>query len=263
MQEAQRQQALLRALRRGSSLAALTRLVRSEPAVPRGLQVYRANAAALAHKALAAAYPVLQQLLGPDSFGLCARALWHAHAPRLGDIAQWGAELSTWVASQNDLAAEPYLSDVARLEWAVHQAHSAADSDDAPANMQTLAQAAPSRLWLRLRPGTACVVSRHPIVSIWRAHQASDAQEADRFAPVRAAFSSASSETALVWRQGWKVRVAALATPEAAFTLALLQGRTLGVALSRAGPGFAFEPWLLRALPLGWIDGVENSRPPR
>ena len=46
----------------------------------RGLKAYQANGHALAERALQAAYPVVAQLLGDESFADLARALWHAAA---------------------------------------------------------------------------------------------------------------------------------------------------------------------------------------
>ena len=80
---------------------------------------------------MAAAYPTLQQLFGVPAFAALARAYWHAEPPAAGDLACWGADLPAFVAQAEQLAAEPYLADMARLEWAVHQARSAADDDAA------------------------------------------------------------------------------------------------------------------------------------
>ena len=50
----------------------------------RGLKVYQANGHLLAERALQAAYPVVAQLLGGESFADLARAVWHAHPPLRG-----------------------------------------------------------------------------------------------------------------------------------------------------------------------------------
>ena len=51
----------------------------------RGLQAYRANAHALATRALQTPYPVIEQLLGFEAFDMLARDLWQAHPPVSGD----------------------------------------------------------------------------------------------------------------------------------------------------------------------------------
>lgn len=282
--EALRQQVMLRTLLRDTGPEALAALTRDGPFFQRGLQAYQAHASAQAQRALAAAYPTLQQLLGEVSFNALARAFWHRSPPVVGDLACWGAELPDFVAAAPDLAEEPYLGDVAQLEWAVHRASTAADHTPAPHALQHLGEADPALFCLVPRAGTALVPSQHPIVSIWQAHHlpaaaggwadessgdSADVPTNERFATVREAFAQHRAEPALVWRQGWQVKVAALGAAEARFTLRVLQGEALGAALQAAsaaapegtGPGFDFEHWLLLQLQRGWLAGVGPVRP--
>ena len=59
----------------------------------RGIKAYINNGFSLAERTLLAAYPVMAQLLGEDSFALLARDFWLAHPPVRGDLAHWGAAL--------------------------------------------------------------------------------------------------------------------------------------------------------------------------
>ena len=261
--EALRQQAFMRALWRDAEAGELQGLTRDGERGARGLQAYQANARALAERALAAAYPTLQQLLGPESFAALAAAFWHAHPPAQGDIAQWGARLAGFVAADAQLAAEPYLCDVARLEWAVHVAHGAADGVPQPQGLDLLAARDPGGVWLLPQPGTALVPSVHPLVSIWQAHRPQEASQPERFAAARAAFSAGRAEPALVWRSGWQVRVAVVTPAEIVFTQAVLQAQTLAAALTAADAcgGFDFERWLLGSLRQGWLAGACVTSP--
>lgn len=255
--EALRQQMLLRALLGDARPAVVAGWMRDGARFERGFEAYRANAGALAERALAAAYPTLQQLLGEESFAALARVFWRRHPPTDGDIANWGAALPAFVADQEALAPEPYLADVARLEWAVHEAARAADAPP-PQGLALLGAADPAVLRLRLAPGTALLASPHPVVTVRAAHR-SEAPE--RFAPVREAFAEGRGETALVQRSGWQVEVRAVAAPEAAFVGAVLAGRSLAAALDAAGAGFDFEAWLLAALRTGLIESVSSLEP--
>jgi hypothetical protein len=255
--EALRQQMLLRAVWRDARPGVLAGWTRDGERFERGLQAYQANAGALAERALAAAFPTLQQLLGEASFAALARAFWHLEPPLRGDIGVWGSELPAFIAGDTQLASEPYLADVALLEWAVHQAQSAADMAAGGAALELLATADPDAVRLQARPGTALLASRHPIVTVWHAHRS---EAPDRFAPVQAAFAQGRAECALVWRAGWRVEVAALPEPERAFTQALLAGATLGAALAAADPDFCFEPWLIATLQRGWLAGAQAVR---
>ncbi len=260
LDEAQRQQLLLGALRGLVPADKLgTQLRDTAPRLRRGLQAYVANAGALAERGLAAAFPTLSQLLGEAGFAALARAFWRASPPARGDLAQWGEALPAFIAADPQLAGEPYLADVASLDWAVHRAELAGDGADSPTGLDLLSSIDPAGLWLWLAPGTAVVCSPHPVATVWAAHRSS---AADRFDPVRLAFASSRAECAVIWRAGFRAQAAACPAPAAAFTQAVLAGQSLGQALAGADPGFDFEPWLLAALHQGWLAAVETRRAP-
>ncbi|WP_158289015.1 HvfC/BufC family peptide modification chaperone [Rubrivivax albus] len=219
----------------------------------RGLAAYRANAAAAAERALAAACPTVQQLLGEETFAAVARRLWQAAPPTRGDLAQWGDGLPAWLAQDPALADEPFLADVARVDLAVHRAEMAPDAVIDPARLARLGDADAARLHLQLAPGAALLFSDHPVATIWQAHRST---ATDRFAPVRAAIATGQGEPAFVWRQGWRGQVAALTPDQAVFTVAVLAGGSLADALD-AAPTLDFETWLLQALGRQWLSDVE------
>lgn len=256
--EALRQQMLLRALWHDARPAVVEGWLRGHPARRRrGLQAYQAHAGALAERALAAAFPTVAQLVGEDSFAALARAVWHAQPPLDGDIARWGDDFPAFIAASAQLVSEPYLADVARLDAAVHRAERAAD-DTAPAQgLQHLAEADPADLHLQLRAGWAVVVSAHPVVSIHSAHRS---QAADRFEPVQAAMARGDGECAQVRRDGWAVRVQAIAPAQAGFEQAVLSGRSLQQALDAAGPGFDIGAWLIHILRSDGLAAVHLSK---
>ena len=255
--EAQRQQALLALLGGTAAPDALSRWLRdSAPRARRGLQAYLAHAGALAERALGAAFPTIAQLLGELPFAALARAFWQAHPPVRGDMAQWGDALPGFIAAAPDLAGEPYLADVSRLDWAVHCAEAVADAGQDPLGLERLASADPDRLWLHLAAGTVLLTSAYPVATIWLAHRSA---EPDRFAPVRQALADGVGEHALVWRQGLQARVSPLPGPAAGFTQAVLAGQALGRALDSAEPGFDFQAWLLAALQQGWLARVDTQ----
>ena len=95
----------------------------------RGLQAYRSNAAVMAQGVLQSAYPQTARLMGEDQFGGMAVHLWRTQPPTRGDLAQWGEALADFLRSIPELMAhEPYLPDVAELEWALHCGKTAVDS---------------------------------------------------------------------------------------------------------------------------------------
>jgi hypothetical protein len=266
--EALRQQMMLRALWRDARPGVLAGWMRDGDRFARGLQAYQANAGALAERALAAAYPTVQQLLGETSFARLARAHWHQAPPVRADVARWGGGLADRLSATEGLIdQEPYLPDVARLEWAAHQAESTAEESFDPHGLERLADTDPARLWLLPRAGTALVASAHPLVSLWQAHRPGRVGQDDRFDAVRAAWAEGRAETALVWRRGERVEVAAVPAADAAFTAAVLHGLSLGQALdqaldrSTADPAFDFSAFLRVALQRGWLIGAGLTPP--
>ncbi|NRF70655.1 putative DNA-binding domain-containing protein [Aquincola sp. S2] len=252
--EALRQQLLLRSLWREAPEGALRGWLRETPArEQRSLAAYRSNGEAVAGRALATAFPTVEQLVGEASFVALAAAFWRAQPPTCGDMAAYGAALPGFIAADPQLADVPYLADAARLDWAVHRAEAAADVHQPPEGLPRLGTDAPEALAMVLRPSVLLVSSRWPVAAIWHAHRSS---EADRFSRVRAALEAGTGEHALVWREGWRPRVLALADADAAFTTALLAARPLALALDAAGAEFQFEPWLLQALQHGWLAAV-------
>ncbi len=252
--EAQRQQLLLRTLWREAPDATLAGWLRdAAPRQARGLSAYRANGEALAARALAAAYPTVAELIGEEAFAAVAARHWRERPPTCGDMALYGAHLAEAIAADERLASEPYLADCARLDWAVHRVEAAADTHSPPEGLQRLASDDPAALAMVLRPGLVLLSSPWPIATIWQAHRS---QGEDRFAPVREAFAQQRGEQVLVWREGWRPRVACLAPAEARFTQALLEAVSLAAALDTAGEGFDFEAWLMQALQHGWLAAV-------
>ena len=259
--EAARQQRLLRALWRQGRDTELSGWLRESPArQARGLSAYRANAAAMAARALAAAYPTVAALVGDEAFAAIAALHWLRHPPARGDLALFGDALPAALVADPQLVELPYLADVARLDRAVSACESAADDDAPVADLASLGDTDPAALRLELRGTVALVASAWPIVAIRRAHQPAGGDDA--FAPVRAALARGDAETAIVWRSGWRAQVDALAPADARFTAALLAPHTLAAALDAAGAGFDFEPWLLRALREGWLRAVATTNPP-
>ena len=258
LRELHRQQSLLQALlSRGVATSA-------EPAWPmhgqspdrwrRGLQAYVANAGASAERALRAAFPTLAAMLGDEPFAALARAFWQAHPPQRGDLGLWGDGLAGFIEADASLADWPYLADSARLDWLLAQAERAADCPLDAASLNLLAEADPSTLRLDFPDGTALLRSRHPVVTLWQAHQGPSAD----LGPARAALAEGRAECALVWRQGWRACVQAIDAPTARWTEALLRGDTVGEALTAAGEAFDFEGWLVQALRQ---DGLCRFRP--
>jgi Putative DNA-binding domain len=224
-----------------------------------GVAIYHNNARMLSPQALAVAFPVLQQLLGEDNFSGLARSFWRDCPPSGGDLGQWGEALPRYMAQgrvAEQLVDEPYLPDVARVEWAVHQCARAADAVANPQSLALLMQHDPAHLRLVLSPGWVVVQSPYPVASLVNAH-AVDAPE-HALQTVGQSLRQGVAETALIYRQGFKPQVRQAVAGEPAFLQALATGLDLSAALD-ALPELApldFAAWLTLAVQTGLLVGV-------
>ncbi|MBT9553648.1 MAG: putative DNA-binding domain-containing protein [Hydrogenophaga sp.] len=271
---AQQQQALLQALfvrpgtvDAGTAATQLRNLLDARSAqTARGLAAYQANGHALAERSLLAAYPVIAALIGGDNFALLARDLWHHHPPRCGDLAQWGDALPGFLQTNEQLADAPYLSDVARAEWALHRAAGAANAEPDLPSFARLGQEDPQGLALTLAPGTTVIASPYPVASLITAHLF----ETPPLAEAAQRLRNGQGEHALVWRQGLRPRIAGIAPAAAALVQTLLSGfdlpQSLDTACAHADPDavsdvFDFSAWLTAAVTDGLVIGVHQMPP--
>jgi hypothetical protein len=220
----------------------------------RGVRAYQANAGATIECALASTFPTVRAIVGDESFAALARAYWHAHPPAWGDLAVAGDALPAFIERSGQLAEVPYLADVARLDAAMDAAERAPDAQEQPDTLALLGTHDPSRLGIRLMPGTRVVSSPYPIVTVCEAHHAQDNGEGDDpFAEARDALILERGEHALVWRRGLHAHVQAVDGATAQWMHSLLHASSLAAALDRAETEFNFEHWLVAALKQGWI----------
>lgn len=222
-----------------------------------GLEAYRRNAAAVAARALAAAFPTVQAMIGADDFARLAFEHWRAEPPQRGDLGEWGEGFPAMLEHDARLAAYPYLADSARLDAAVHRCERAADATLDGGSLGLLESGDPAQLRLELMPGTALVRSCWPIVTIHRAHHGAE----PALEGARAAIAERRAECALVVRAGWRASVQSLDETSADWIEQLLDERPIGAALEAAVEGFDFAGWLARALEGCWLHRVAVSRP--
>lgn len=253
------QRALLQALFGAASDAEALKTFTADHAMPtraRGLASYQSNAHMLAERVLVAAYPVVTAILSPDSMGQLARALWHGHPPVRGDLARWGGDLPGFIAASPQLAELPWLADVARIEWALHTAATAANAP-APADLASLALLTthdPDQLTLTLAAGTTCLALDWTATRIVLAHLA----ETEAVAELGDVWAVAQPEQTLVWRPGPSpmgrplCRVAA--DGEAGLLASLQAGQPLLAALQDSPLDWA--AWLPQAIGEGLVLGA-------
>jgi hypothetical protein len=217
--------------------------------------VYRNNVVHSLVNVLADSFPVVRELVGDEFFGAMARLYLVDHPPTSPLMHRYGEGLPAWIADFEPATALPYLSDMARLEWARLCAFHAADAE--PIEVQALVglMQAPERLasaTLALHPTLAIVRSPHPIVSLWSAHQQDDAARDAQLSALRLD----RAEAALVFRDAADdALVVELPDADAQLTATIGGGASLATA-QQAHPQADLVQVLTLLLRHGLITGV-------
>ncbi|TVP73580.1 MAG: DUF2063 domain-containing protein [Rhodobacteraceae bacterium] len=211
------------ALRAADPPAGLTAPDPSEIALR--FKVYRNNVQASLTRALAAAFPVTEQLVGAEFFAALARVFIATSPPRSPVLLHWGADFAAFLAQFPPVTHLPYLPDVARLEHLRGQATHAADA--MPVAPDALRTDTPEALRLMLHPSVALFTAPMPAVQIWRAHQP-DAR--------RAPLTAGPDHALVARRPDFRVIIEPLDTDTHAVLTALRQGDTLGTAAHHGDP---------------------------
>ncbi len=94
---------------------------------PERLSIHRNTIEQVLISALRLTFPAVGRLVGDAFFEAAALAFARRHPPPGGCLNDWGGSLAGFLERFAPAAPVPYLADVARLEWAVFAAASAAD----------------------------------------------------------------------------------------------------------------------------------------
>ena len=231
--------------------AFLEELFGERPAGDARIEIYRRNVLANLHTALAAAYPVVLRLVGEAFFREAAERYARAVPSTRGDLNEYGAHFAGFLARYPHAAALDYLPDVARLEWAVHESHNAAEC--APMDVAALARIAPESqgaIRFRLHPAVRLVASPHPILAIWEANQPGRDGTPER---------NTGADRVLVRRVASTTAAVALGPDDWTFLAALERGASLDEACAALGESAArfLAPALLRHAADGVLSGFE------
>ena len=213
----------------------------------RGLRAYRSNAQALADKSLGALFVRIRQVLGEASFAAMAWSFWRRYPPQSGDLGLWGEALPAFLAEQDGM--EPWLCDLARLEWAAHCTERAADSALDAASLELLSTQEPAQLSLQMRPGVQLLWVLPQAWGWWLGQQPDAAGGYDE-EPVAVVLA----------RRVWRAEAHRLSAGAWALLSALLAGADLEQALQQAlaaETAFDFSNWLQAALLNGWLQAAK------
>lgn len=189
--------------------------------------VYRNNVMSSLTEALRESFPVVDRLVGEEYFRALAPIYIAQQPPASPVLLEYGATFPDFLARFEPLASFPYLSDVARIEYAWLEAYHAADAIPLdPRSLTLVSGAHAADLCFTAHPSLRVVRSAYPAFTIWRMNTTDAiAQPVDL---------TAGGEDALVLRAQAEVEVRAIPQGAAELLAALAAGCSLGEAAAAA-----------------------------
>lgn len=188
--------------------------------------IYRNNTLLSLTEALKANFPVTVRLVDERFFGWAAQDFIRRHPPCEARLSAYGSELPAFLASLPACRTVPYITEVARLEWAIfmslHTEERTSCSIEALSRLGSEAGAAR----LRFQPTLQLIPARWPVLEIWTAHQKDRVQLPTSI--VR------SANYVQITRSADRIRLASLLPGRFAFRRGLAKGFSLHAAVQLA-----------------------------
>jgi hypothetical protein len=192
----------------------------------RRYDIYRNNVTVSLIEALAAIYPGVQRITGPDFFRAMARSHVRRRPPSSPLLFDYGRDFPSFIATYDYARPFPWLADVARIERAWLDAYHAADAPPlVPAQLAAVAAEKLGEVIFVAHPATRLVRSDYAAATIFAANRLD--------APVPR-IDASMPEDALITRPDVEVVVRHLPSGGAVFIDQLMSGRPLGEAASAA-----------------------------
>jgi hypothetical protein len=190
------------------------------PGASARLAVYRHHVLSSLTGALESTYPVVARLVDARFFRYAADCYIRDHPPKRPCLFEYGATFGDFLAGFAPTRGLAYLTDVARLEWAMNVALHASDVE--PIDSETLRLPCS----VTLHPSLTLLTSRWPVDAIWRANQPDATDETVDL--------DAGGARLQIWRAGDDVVFRRLTAEELALRAGLLRAGDLQQAAEAA-----------------------------
>ena len=190
----------------------------------RRFNVYRNNVTTSLMDALGDGFPVIKKLLGEENFRNIAREYQASNPPSSPLMIFFGQAFPQFLADFKPLEKIPYLSDVAKLEFALRQSYHAADATPIdPARLGEMSEEQLLASQVTLAPSLRVVTSPWPIVGIWQFNTVSGAEK-----------PAPRAECAMITRPEFDPMPELITPADAALLMSLQDNQTLAEALTAA-----------------------------
>ena len=219
--------------------------------------VYRNNTLTNLTAALLDVHTVVARLVGQEFFDHVAGHYAHAYPSLSGDVHDYGGHFAEYLEAYPAAAGLPWLADVARLEWAWHEAfHAAAPGSFDWSALSAVDPDAQGRLWFMPNPTLRLVQSPYPILHIWEVNQP------DRSGDESVDLNEGSDRLVLVRGANHVIAIERVDAATYALLEACRLGRSIGEAVAAAlavDPTAESGAMLRNLIAAGYLVGFEGS----
>lgn len=190
--------------------------------VEKGLSIYRDSFTTALLNAMREVYEVCVKLTGDHFFNAMTMLYIEGTPSHSENIGHYGEEFPHFIAHFPHAKSLPYLSDVARLEWAWHKAlHAENAAPFHPETLLELSEEEHAHIVFHLPPSATLMTSDYPIDDIWHVNQKEYEDEPT-------VHLDKGGVKLLIWRQDMDMRIDALQENEWALLCALEQNIPMG-----------------------------------
>ncbi|MDN5940991.1 MAG: putative DNA-binding domain-containing protein [Nitrospira sp.] len=148
---------------------ALTAAMATDRSALRSVALYRRLIRNNFAQVLTITYPVLHRLVGPRYFDVLARGYLKRYPSMSGNLFSYGRHLSVMLF---ELQVPPLLVELARLEWACHEAYQASDSLPlSEEQLRAIASVDPSQVTFQFHAAARLLSFPFPVYRVWLALQ--------------------------------------------------------------------------------------------
>lgn len=201
--------------------------VNKDPYTQAALNVYKNNFIENGIRALSITYPTVVGFIGEHSFRMLSKRFLRFESKVSFDWAEYGQSLPKFIEQQEALDAYPFLSEVAALDWAIHNTQRAKDKDFKPSSLAILETGDPSLLIFEAAPGLQVLECRFPLFDLYQLiHDKQLQSEAGAMArqdllknitnAINTAINNDNSRSFVVWRAEFKAQFEFVSDAEAA-----------------------------------------------
>lgn len=190
------------------------------------LKIYHNNVLGSLAKTIQAAYPLLVDLVGEDFLKNLAREFIIENPPQSACLHHYGEGFDTFLKNHKSCTQLPYLPDMAKMEWALHNAYHAAD--DSPMSAEDLGNIPPEALAgtkLKLRGSVSLIASPYPLQALRNMCQkkTDDTPDMDKDHKTKL----------MIWRQKLETNILSLEDDEYQMLSHINNGLNLGEAIEQ------------------------------